>query len=95
MGGAKDLADPYLGGFGFSRPGAASLHRGNKDRMTEAPKHITLDGYHHPSKRRHPSLRYIQAFDLYSYVQYPLLNRVLSAHQHHLKSTNTTALDSG
>ena len=70
--GAIDLANPYFGGFGFSRPEAEG-----PDERTGAPRQITLDCYHHPRKRSRPSLRYIQAFDLYSYVQYPIINLVV------------------
>ena len=92
--GAKDLANPYLGGFGFSRPELASPAKHNRRINTFAPKKITLDFYHHPSKRCNPSLRYIQAFDLYSYVQYLLINLVMFTDQRHLKITNTIALNS-
>lgn len=90
MSGAKDLTNPYLGGFGFSRPETA---RPRGHYFTVAHGQITLDCYHHPSKRWDPSLRYIQAFDLYSYVQYPLLDLVILIHQRHLTSTHTTALN--
>lgn len=76
MSGAKDLANPYLGGFGFSRPETASP-LAYYERGSAARSHITLDCYHHPSKRWNPSLRYIQAFDLYSYVQYPFTSIVV------------------
>ena len=85
--GAKDLANPYLGGFGFSRP------EHDRGRDTVARKHITLDFYHHPRKRWDPSLRYKQAFDLYSYVQYLLMNLVISTYERHLKVTHTIALN--
>ena len=77
MSGAKDLANPYLGGFGFSRPEAASPYGYYEGEETEATKHIMLDCYHHPSKRWDSSLRYIQAFDLYSYVPYSLLDLII------------------
>lgn len=91
--GAKDLANPYLGGFGFSRPKGMDANRYRRLK-TSAPDQITLDSYHHPNKRFNPELRYLQAFDLYSYVQYPLLNLGVSTQRRHLKSTNRIALNS-
>ena len=92
MKGAKDLANPYLGGFGFSRPKAKNPRQySNK---TIAPAQITLDSYHHPRKRLHPELHYLQAYDLYSYVQYPLLHLDVLTHQRYLQSTNNIALNS-
>ena len=70
MSGAKDLTNPYLGGFGFSRPKAPP--EGEKRMKSVAVSYITLDPYQHPSKRQKPQQHYIQAFDLYSYVQYPI-----------------------
>ena len=90
--GVIDLANPYLGGFGFSRPKATDPDR---SRDTDAPKQITLDFYHHLSKRFYPEIRYLQAFDLYSYVQYSLLNLVISTYQRHLESTDKVAPNSG
>lgn len=96
MSGAKDLANPYLGGFGFSRPKTRDPYsRQEMIKQTIAPAQITLDRYHHPSKRISPELRYLQAFDLYSYVQYPLLNLGVLTQRRHLKSTNKIALNSG
>ena len=93
MSGAKDLANPCLGGFGFSRPKATyGFSRPTAPGVgivrTVAPKQITLDCYHHPRKRFQPELRYVQAFDLYSYVQHPLLYLGVLTHQRHLKSAN-------
>ena len=68
MSGAKDLAKPYLAGFDFSRPQQGRRY----DSVSQ--NNIRLDWYHHPSKRLYPELRYLQAFDLYSYVQYSRLN---------------------
>ena len=93
MSGAKDLANPYLGGFGFSRPETARPYESYYVGEPMPRGQITLDCYHHPRKRWDPSLRYIQAFDLYSYVPYPLLELVVLIHQRHLTSTNTTALN--
>lgn len=91
--GAKDLANPYLGGFGFSRPEVESPDEDDNQSGTVAPKEITLDCYHHPRKRLDPSIRYKQAFDLYSYVQHLLINLVMFRHQRHLGTTNTIALN--
>ena len=98
MSGAKDLANPYLAGFGFSRPMVWSIepqepiYDGEEPQRSCAPGAITLDWYHHPSKRLDPKLRYRQAFDLYSYVQYPLLDLGVMTNQCHLMSTNELAL---
>ena len=84
MSGAKDLANPYLGGFGFSRPKVKNQGK-YTIKETMAYGHITLDCYHHPNKRLKPEIRYLQAFDLYSYVQYPLLDLVILTHQPHFQ----------
>ena len=91
MSGAKDLTNPYLGGFGFSRPETARPHEHYGVGMARGQ--ITLDCYHHPSKRWDASLRYIQAFDLYSYVHYPLLDLVILIHRRHLPNSSTTILN--
>ena len=90
--GVKDLANPYLAGFGFSRPKAripkecGTIHDvGKGQEISNAPGAITLDWYHHPNKRLHPELSYLQAFDLYSYVQCPLLNLGVLTHQRYLQ----------
>ena len=90
MSGAKDIANPYLGGFGFSRPKATDPYTTD----TVARSQITLDYYHHPSKRSNPELRYLQAFDLYSYVRYPLLYLIILTHRRQHKSTNNIAPNS-
>ena len=55
---------------------------------------IALDPYHHPSKRLNPEYRYLQAYDLYSYVQYPLLHLGVLNRQRYMQSTNKLALNS-
>ena len=98
--GALDLANPYLGGFGFSRPEAGiKRESGTRDRpkasmRTDAPGNITLDSYHHARKRRRPGMRFLQAFDLYSYVRYPLLYLIILTHRRQHKSTNNIAPNS-
>ena len=70
--GAKDLASPYLAGFGFSRPKAKIYNmygtrlEAEGSRGTSAPGQIMVDSYQHPEKRRYPGMPYSQAFDLYS-----------------------------
>ena len=63
--GALDLANPYVGGFGFSRPKTTDPNTYCKE-PSMAYHQITLDSYHHPSKRHNPQRRYLQAYDLYS-----------------------------
>ena len=92
MSGIKDLANPYLAGFSFSRPKPRRHGKDDRSYRTQEPRQenfaSTLDWYHHPSKRVNPELRYLQAFDLYSYVQYPLLSLGVLTHQHYLQSTS-------
>lgn len=67
----NDITKPYLCGFGHSRPGQGSekeqLPKGSPSRA-KTYWNITLDQYHHPSKRVNSLLSYTQACDLYSWV---------------------------
>ena len=65
--GEKDVDNPYLCGFLYSRPGDPQPTRhSHQAALTRSPNDITLDYYHHPAKRQNCLLRYVQAFDLYS-----------------------------
>ena len=72
MSGRIDTANPFLCGFGHSRPGhVLGAHSGTKReddiyRLTRRAHDINLDIYHHPAKRENTGLRYLQSFDVYS-----------------------------
>ena len=72
MSGRIDTANPFLCGFGHSRPGHGPEIHGGKKRedeyytVTQRAHDITLDIYHHPAKRENKALRYLQSFDVYS-----------------------------
>ena len=59
-----DTTNPYLCGFGHSRP--ERLHRDDDRGKSRTTADIDLNIYHHPEKRVRPDLRYVQSFDLYS-----------------------------
>ena len=70
--GRIDTANPFMCGFGHSRPEhVPAKHDGNKRGdeyafVTPRVHDITLDMYHHPAKRENTELRYLQSFDVYS-----------------------------
>lgn len=77
--GAIDIENPYLCGFLHSRPGPPMPEKtesrpsrpvaeetGPYEPKTTMEWSISLDPYHHPAKRLDQSIRYLQAFDMYS-----------------------------
>ena len=67
--GLKNLANPYLCGFGHSRPADRRPVYNLATQKGESHNfawNITIDEYQHPAKQEDASRPYIQAFDLYS-----------------------------
>lgn len=64
------MLNPILWGFGYSRPHTTTKEQMRAQYDTGELKTVQhamkLDIYHHPAKRKTITLKYGQAFDLYS-----------------------------